>query len=66
METETKVNLNFEVAEATRREFKSAAAIAGKTMGDFLAQILAERRAAGLDPANGADSSHNTTAESQS
>ncbi len=66
METETKVNLNFEVAEVTRREFKSAAAIAGKTMGEFLAQLLAERRAAGMDPTNGADSSHNTPAEAKS
>jgi len=49
METETKVILNFEVSEQTRRAFKMAAAEAGKTFGEFLAVLLAERATAATE-----------------
>jgi uncharacterized protein (DUF1778 family) len=65
MDTDNEVTLNFKVTEATRREFKSAAAAAGKTIGEFLAQILEERRAAGLDLTNGTATSPQTQPEAK-
>lgn len=49
MDTDTKVTLNFDATEATRRKFKAAAAAAGKALGEYLEQLLNQPTAVPAD-----------------